>query len=129
MPCWLNVTSSKMNRAGPVTAPFVTTKSVVVLKTMPVGDEAATSSPAFAALSCVVPVYRVLLLLAWLLVHSGVGVATGPNAMPQGFFSLSSTTLAPTFERSEARLVWVKACPGPGHDPDRPTPAPRFRSG
>src|SRR3712207_6599429 len=91
----VSVNRFSLNRkfAGAVLPPWVTTNFLVVLKTMPVGESAFTSSGILVTVGSagVAPRYRVELLLAWLATQSGV---CGPKSMPHGFFTSGSVSCA-----------------------------------
>src|SRR3954454_24651010 len=90
----LATASLNMNLGGTRPSPlcWLPLKALPPLNTIPVGDEASTSSGTLAILSLpLAPAYSVTFVvrstgkfgLNWLLTHSGVGELLGPNAMPQ----------------------------------------------
>src|SRR3954451_4303468 len=114
------VTKFSLNRKrAAVSVPFwLITKSEVGLNTMPVGEDAWTSSGTLAiGVTPFAPEYRVMFVswssglplseagLNWLFTHNGVGVFFGPKAMPHGFLTFESVRVAIP-GMSETRLTW-----------------------
>src|SRR4051794_39468387 len=106
----------KMNAAGALVAPLLSTNPGVGLKTCPVGSEGEPGrvTRTVGTLAAVVlpgaEVYSVAVSVPLLADHRGV---VGPRARPQGLTRSRSTSAAPTVGRSETRLTWLTARSSP----------------
>src|SRR3984893_19131945 len=87
---------AKMNRLGPETLPFVTTKSFELLKTMPVGAPGDPPGPGMATTNdwgSPLPSYSVALPVPLSATHA---TPLGLNTTPHPFFRFGSTCGAGT---------------------------------
>ena len=95
----------------------LTTKSLVALKTMPVGLNAAPAvlgaklTTSGAAVGCALPLPSYCVAVALRLLATQIAVV-GPKAMPQGLTRCASVLSAAVPEVSATRFVTVKAADG-----------------